>query len=96
MSKKDFPVLEKMRKEIDHCDRSLLRLIAKRMTIVRRIAAYKRRYSIPIMQPERIDEVIRTRVIWAKVIGLPSRLVRTIFNKIIAYAVEQESSIEDE
>ncbi len=54
--------LAKLRKEIDLIDKDLIRLFEKRMNIVLKVAEYKRKNNIPILNKEREQDVINKNI----------------------------------
>ncbi len=53
--------LEDLRDEIDEVDDTIIKTLAHRMAIARNIGEYKSLNNITILQPERWDEIIRSR-----------------------------------
>ena len=53
--------LEDLRDQIDEVDNELVNLIASRMEIARKIGVYKYKNEVTILQPERWDEIIKSR-----------------------------------
>jgi chorismate mutase len=47
------------RNEIDAIDEQIVALLAKRLNICREVAAYKNRTGMPMMQPERIRQIMQ-------------------------------------
>lgn len=54
--------ISNLRKEIDKVDHEILELLAKRMENSKRIALHKMKDNISIYQPERWEEVVKSRV----------------------------------
>lgn len=55
-------MLEQERKEIDAIDEELVRLFARRMAVVERVAKVKQQAGLPVFQPEREQQVIARRM----------------------------------
>ena len=53
-----FATMVEIRREIDHVDEELIKLLAERLALVENAIAVKRRAGIAARVPERIDEVI--------------------------------------
>lgn len=80
--------LQNCRKEIDRIDAEIIKLIARRFVLVRKVGALKKRSGLPIRKPQREAEII------AKLAGRSDvrkaflqRLYRTIFAE--AYRLEK-------
>lgn len=52
-------LLDPLRAALDRCDAQLLAWLKERMQIIRDVAELKRREGIPVMQSDRVDQVIR-------------------------------------
>ncbi len=85
----DAPLLE-ARAEIDRIDNELLALLSQRMDISRRIGAYKRLHGIPVLQPQRYDELLSTRALLADSLGMSPEFIREILQAIHEESVRQQ------
>lgn len=54
-------LLDEYRKELDQIDTQLVDLFEKRMEISKKVACYKQENNLPILQPEREEQIIATR-----------------------------------
>jgi len=72
-----------LRKKIDSIDRELLKNLAKRFSVARKIGEYKKKNNLNAYDPKREKEVFHSRRKWAEVAGLDSDLVENIFKLII-------------
>lgn len=79
--------LEDLRDQIDELDNEIVNLLAERMNIARRIGKYKYENNITILQPERWDEIIRTRT----KNGMDQQLSKAFIMKL--YGMIHEESI---
>lgn len=79
--------LEDLRDQIDELDDEILRSLAERMAVARTIGQYKQRNNITILQPERWEEIIRTRT----ANGESQELTREFILKL--YGIIHEESI---
>ncbi len=79
--------LEDLRDQIDELDDEILHSLAERMAIARTIGQYKYRNNITILQPERWEEIIRTRT----ANGESQQLTREFILKL--YGIIHEESI---
>ncbi|MDE5607978.1 MAG: bifunctional 3-deoxy-7-phosphoheptulonate synthase/chorismate mutase type II [Muribaculaceae bacterium] len=74
--------IQLLRQHIDALDTELLEILAKRMDISRQIGRYKKDHNIPVVQTERYDDILRSRISQAAEIGIPDDFVRHIFSLI--------------
>lgn len=82
-----------LRGEIDKIDEQIVLLLAIRMDIVNEVAEIKKGSDIPVIIPERIEEVVVRAREKAGEYGVSPDLVEDTFRKIINHACEQESEI---
>ena len=80
-----------LRREIDALDDGILDLLAQRMDVARRVAAYKHEAGIPARLADRIEAVKERNAANAKDRGLDPRYVRTIW----AIIIEETCSFEE-
>lgn len=85
----DAPLLE-ARAEIDRIDNELLALLSQRMAISRRIGDYKRQHGIPVLQPQRYDELLSTRTLLADSLSMSPEFIREILQAIHEESVRQQ------
>lgn len=80
--------LHRYRKQIDHLDERLVRLLAKRFEITRRIGVYKVETGLPRVDPEREAEQVAKIARVAREEGidptLPVRVLRLIVEAVVA------------
>lgn len=53
--------LEELRREIDHIDRELIELLARRMAVTDRVGRYKKEHNMPVVQPDRYNALMQRR-----------------------------------
>ncbi len=75
--------LNEIRKEIDEIDKTIISLIAKRMSLMPEIAARKAEINAPISDPGREKRVIETRLKMGKDNALSPELIERVFRLII-------------
>ena len=83
--------LAALRREIDALDDGILDLLARRMDVVRRVAAYKHEAGIPARLADRIEAVKERNAANAAGRDLDPRYVRTIW----AIIIEETCSFEE-
>ena len=75
-----------LREQVDHHDERLLKAMADRMQVVRRIGKLKSQRGEAIRDPERERLVSQTRREWAKALGLPDGMSDAFFELIMDWA----------
>ena len=84
--------LVNFRDRIDEIDEKIVRLINERLEICKAVAKYKGEKNIPMMQPERVKEVMVKRRKLADELSINPDLVENIYRLI----VEEACLLEDE
>lgn len=64
--------LEKARKDINRIDEQILDALEERMEVAGRVARYKMRHALPVLDPQREQAVIDNRTARAQAAGLPA------------------------
>jgi chorismate mutase-like protein len=80
------------RKELNSLDEQLVRLIAQRIDVCRNVALYKRESGIPMMQPQRVDEVKSRCANMGAELHVNPEFMRKLYSVII----EETCRVEDE
>ena len=91
--------LEQLRERIDRADETLIAALADRMRIVDEIGRYKWENNVSILQPERWNEIITSRVKSGVRRGLSERCLRDLYRCIHAESIahqEAQFSTDDE
>lgn len=74
--------LAAFRAEIDELDETLWSLIARRMEVSDRIGRYKQAMGLPVVQPERYEQLKHDRLAWADQVGISKEAVLAILDAI--------------
>lgn len=82
--------LDSLRRQIDRIDDQIVDLLAERFALLRDVAAYKRPRGIPVVIPERIDEVVERCAARGAQRGLDAEMLRDIYRRLVAEACAVE------
>jgi len=85
--------LDELREHIDRLDREILRILAERMSLIPKVAEYKKKHNVERYQPEREKLILEDKQKLAKQLNLSSELVEDIFKRIIMDSHRIEESI---
>ena len=88
---KDCQTLDEVRSEIDHIDRELVGLIAKRTRYIDRAIAIKAQEGLPAYIPERVEEVVANACAAARQLGAPEHIVETIWRVMVDLFIAREA-----
>lgn len=83
----------KLRNNIDKIDNKLVLLLSERMKIVRRIAVYKSKNKIPILDKKREQKVLSEKKKLAKKYKLDENYIRSIFKLIMKQSKKEQKKI---
>lgn len=82
-----------LRKKIDDIDDSIIRLLAKRLEMVKKVGIYKKQHNIPPLDSTRWQQVLRSKIELGKSLSLPQKLIEIIYNAIHDAALEIEKHV---
>ncbi len=76
--------LKRYRKTIDKIDRKIVKFLAKRLEIVKKIGAYKRIKKLPVFNKQRESEVLSKVKIASRKHKTDDRFVKEVFKAVIS------------
>lgn len=82
--------LEDWRKQIDILDEKIITLLAKRMNVVKKIGEYKREQKISVLDTNRWEKVIASRLIEAEKLGLSKEFVDKLLQLIHKHSLKTQ------
>lgn len=92
-SKQTTEDLSELRQQIDELDTQLLELLAKRMRVSREIGTFKKEHNMTIVQTERYDEILHTRIAQAEEMDMNPEFMRVVLEAIHEESVRQQINI---
>lgn len=85
--------LSHLRQQIDQLDDQLLELLAKRMRISNEIGVFKKEHNMTIVQTDRYDEILQTRIAQAEEMGMNPEFMRVVLEAIHEESVRVQVDI---
>lgn len=82
-----------LRQQIDQIDNELLETLSKRMRVSREIGLYKKEHRMPVVQANRYNDIMATRIKAAQEMGIDPEAMRTILLAIHEESVRQQVEI---
>ncbi len=82
--------LDMLRTRIDDCDQRLIEILARRMAVSSEIGDYKRHQEMPVLQPDRFNTLLQSRLELGSQAGLPREFVKTLFSLIHEESVRRQ------
>lgn len=86
--------LQTLRQQIDQLDGELLEILCKRMKVATEIGRLKKNNNLPVLQPDRYDALMKSRVEEAEAMGLDRDFISTLLAAIHAESVSRQLRIE--
>lgn len=85
--------LTALRQQIDQLDSELLEILAKRMNVVMEIGRLKKRHNLPVLQPQRYEALMKSRVDEAAALGLDRDFIASILAALHAESVNRQLNL---
>jgi chorismate mutase len=85
--------LDPYRRRLDEIDEAIARLLGERFQVCREVAFHKREHGIPMMQPERVQEVRARYLARGAECDLPLDFTAQLFKLLIAATCKLEDEI---
>lgn len=85
--------LEDLREEIDLLDTQLMGKLTERMEIVKKIGAYKRNNHVTILQTNRWDEIVKSRIVNGVKNGLTEKFIKRVFDAIHQESINKQTEV---
>lgn len=86
-------VLDILRETIDGIDKEVLQVIGRRMDVAEEIGKYKRQNGITILQPDRWDEIIRTKTELGKLQSLSPEFIKDLYTAIHKESIRHQTMV---
>lgn len=83
--------LEDLRDQIDEIDAEIIERLAHRMSVARAIGKYKKKNNVAILQPERWEEILRTRTLAGIEKQLTREFLLNLLNSIHLESIYQQT-----
>ncbi|MBD5336973.1 MAG: bifunctional 3-deoxy-7-phosphoheptulonate synthase/chorismate mutase type II [Bacteroides sp.] len=88
--------LEILRSEIDEIDCEILRALSRRMEVSRKIGALKNEKGMPVLQPTRYNDILKSRIAEAESLGINPDMMRKILLAIHDESVRQQIELRND
>lgn len=87
--------LEKLRKKIDKADEKLLKILAERFSLTKKIGEFKKRHNLKIRDLKREKEILKTKKELARKLGLDPKLIEKIFKLIFKKVLQNHKNLNE-
>lgn len=84
-----------LRQQLDRIDNDLMEILARRMEVSREIGRYKKLHRMPVVQPDRYNDVMASRVEAGKAMKMDEQFMRAILLAIHDESVRQQIEIQN-
>lgn len=87
--------LTPFRARLDELDEQIARLLGERFDICREVADYKSANDVPMMQPDRVQQVRARYLARGAEVGLPTDFTESLFDLLIGATCKLEDELID-
>lgn len=87
--------LETLRKQINTIDEKILKLLAKRVSIVKKIGYYKKQNNLLALDKKRWNEVLKNALSKAESLNLSKKFIEKLLNLIHHYSLSVQKYEKD-
>ncbi|AIZ63368.1 cytochrome C4 [Hymenobacter sp. DG25B] len=84
---------EELRQKMDVADREIIEALARRMSLVEELAAYKKENNVKILQLDRWQEIFTSRAEWAGRVGVNEKFVEELYKLIHIESIRKQTEI---
>ena len=89
-------LLEDLRDRIDNIDEEILSMMSERMSIARNIGQYKKENNMTVLQVERWNEILRTRIQSGEIKELNKDFILQLYSIIHDESIRQQTEVMNE
>ncbi|MFM8914207.1 MAG: chorismate mutase [Flammeovirgaceae bacterium] len=82
-----------LREQIDHLDDEIMQKMSARMKISEKIGQYKKDNNVTILQVNRWEEIVKTRVALCKAMGLDEGFTRDLLRLIHHESIQVQTKV---
>ncbi|MCC8039234.1 MAG: bifunctional 3-deoxy-7-phosphoheptulonate synthase/chorismate mutase type II [Bacteroidales bacterium] len=82
-----------LRQQIDQIDNDLLEVLSKRLRVCREIGQYKKEHRMPVVQPNRYNDIMHDRIQVAEEMGIGADFMRSVLLAIHEESVRQQIEV---
>lgn len=82
--------LNLLRQQIDQIDQEIIKQLSNRFSIVQKIGRIKKELGVLPLDKNRWKQVLNSRILIGKKFGLPTKLIKSIYNLIHEHALKIE------
>jgi len=87
---------KKLRQQIDKTDKQLLKVLADRFVLTKKMGEYKKEHKLKSQDEKREKQIFAQREKWAKELGLDSVLVKKLFKLVIKKVCQNHKKIKND
>jgi len=85
--------LSVLREQIDHLDDEIMQKLSQRMKISEKIGQYKKENNVTILQVNRWEEIVQTRIALGKAMGLSPEFTRDLLKLIHEESIQIQTKV---
>lgn len=85
--------IKELRDEIDALDKELLKAVANRMQLVRKVGELKKRNNVEVVQNDRWQQLLDSRMSWFEEMNMSQEEIKQVFETLHTISVNRQKDI---
>jgi chorismate mutase len=85
--------IKELRNAIDQLDLELCKAVSRRMQLVKKVGELKKKNNIEVVQNDRWQQLLDSRMSWAVDLGMTSEEIRELFEALHSISVNRQKGI---
>jgi chorismate mutase len=85
--------IKELRDSIDALDKELLKNVANRMQLVRKVGALKKKNNVEVVQADRWQQLLDSRMSWSEEMEMSREEIKQVFETLHTISVNRQKDI---
>ena len=85
--------IKELRDSIDSLDKDLLKNVANRMQLVRKVGTLKKKNNVEVVQNDRWQQLLESRMSWSEEMDMSPEEIRQVFETLHTISVNRQKDI---
>ena len=85
--------IKELRDKIDALDKDLLKAVANRMQLVRKVGELKKRNNVEVVQNDRWQQLLDSRMSWFEEMDMSQEEIKQVFETLHTISVNRQQDI---
>ena len=85
--------IKELRDSIDSLDKDLLKNVANRMQLVRKVGTLKKKNNVEVVQNDRWQQLLESRMSWSEEMDMSPEEIKQVFETLHTISVNRQKDI---